>query len=383
MKTTAKLITLILIFIMLTTLAACGYDAPLSGKDDSYELEFTPPETAYTIEQPEYNDSAQPQDNGFQSQGNDSKTQEEPPSYGDNGDNEENSIATIVMPTSEEAERILEEHLVRYVSLFATVARWLDEYGYALLVTESGTVRLSPDQRPELFFAPILWWQDNQGFNSFIDRNGDIIERENVPFVVDSAIATDFFLFDVNNDGVPILIIHYEFYFGCFHSFSIIYRYAGGNFRATEPADSWGWYYRIRDNFGGLFRDADGRLIVRSTFSHSGRTCVEGGRFSFLNLENGFPEFETIITWSHWDDLEIDDMGFDTDIPISDFRYVNLITGEEFFSENPTARERQMFDDFFAGRAIPGMPNDAFTPIPRMDELEERLRVAVTNRLLG
>ncbi|MCL1842716.1 MAG: hypothetical protein FWF79_02780 [Defluviitaleaceae bacterium] len=111
------------------------------------------------------------------------------------------------------------------------------------------------------------------------DREGNLIPEDAPFFAPNMMVATNFRLYDFNNDGIPEIIIQYV---GGTHGFDVLYMFTNGQFRAIRNM-----------GFPQFFADEYGRILVWE-FSE-GEESV-----SYLTFTpEGLEEF-VYIPWGHF-----------------------------------------------------------------------------------
>ena len=153
------------------------------------------------------------------------------------------------------------------------------------------------------------------------------------------AIATDFWLYDLDENDIPVLVVSWHTHkLGIADNWHIrFYRYINGS-------------YQLAGNFQApftLYRDQHGRMVAGIW------TYDRLMRLDFIAFYDGELVREPIIeklNWPYWQ---------------------NHLTGEQIFELEDTALHY-----------IPGMPDEPLIAIRRLPQLEQSLSEAVTQRLL-
>ncbi|MCL2016503.1 MAG: leucine-rich repeat domain-containing protein [Defluviitaleaceae bacterium] len=282
-----------------------------------------------------------------------------------------NHVVTVlgrpIVIAPEEIERVLFEHLSqhRYATITNAVGT-VQSNGFVWIDGET----MPASQAPERFvgFAHVFsddpWWR-----LAFEDRHGNEI-TDTIYHVDDGgavAIATDFALIDLDNDGVPELFVFY-FGMGLDHTrvYADIYQYVGGTYQLV------GTLYNL-GNRREIFHSNDGRAVIREFRGGGPAGMSASSAYLYIDILDGNLQTSTIAEWGWYEDIWGDGGVYHF--------YSNPITGAEFRQARPLPSNlQQMFANFDAGQAIPGMSNVTFTPIPT-SALEERLRTSLISNM--
>ena len=139
-------------------------------------------------------------------------------------------------------------------------------------------------EAPDMYLSPT-----EAGEWAFFDRQGNRIYDAPWMYVwreddwSELYYASDFRLFDFNNNGIPDIFIHFNQTFeGGYAGFYRIFRFVDGEYRMLEMQ---GWISRIHD----LFFDSEGRIIVFGNSDYHGEY-----QYSYLVLTDELAEFHHV-----------------------------------------------------------------------------------------
>ncbi|MCL2841592.1 MAG: hypothetical protein FWE05_12570 [Defluviitaleaceae bacterium] len=205
------------------------------------------------------------------------------------------------------------EFLSGMTTIFTGVPReendWVDEMsvptGRFLLGWDSETGQpVTTYEVPEIYFSNIC-------MGGFFDRQGNQILEAPWMYVrrVDDWVslyyASDFKLFDFNDNGIPDIFVHFNQTFdGGYAGFYRIFRYVDGEYRMLTMtslengvATPHPWIGRSHM----LFRDSDGRII---TFIDSMYHSIS--RYEHLVMTDEYAELHLVaeMHWETWEDWE-------------------------------------------------------------------------------
>jgi hypothetical protein len=177
--------------------------------------------------------------------------------------------------TSEFGRQAAEKFLSAYLSLFS--------FGYK----HEGVYRNYPDGS-ELSMRPlVLWGQiDEPPWNIYLDRYGNRIEDSS--FVADGEYAAAFLLYDLDDDDIPEIIIHWVLPESCGYGLEI-FKFIDGEYRDMGFLKGWHKF----------FYDDTGRIVVLYDDDKDGKYA-----YYYLNFTDDEIEHEEIpigdFTWEQW-----------------------------------------------------------------------------------
>ena len=272
----------------------------------------------------------------------------------------------VAEPELTEADRALiaaEEFLSGHLSLIGYLGFVDFNSGYA----QGYDFEFFDGNFPELLFG-FDWVED---WPSIVDRTGAIVR--DVPFVITNSMGTfaaeSFSLYDLNGDGIPVILIHYAgmSWMGM-ASFSILYQYIDGSYQPAWNRTNAVYTGRIN----GLFTDTDGSIIA-----YIGRLLFDttGAAYYRLNFADNSMELELIAEY---------EFGWFFDHQTDEERIVmsgtNFHTGAEFWWDDWEDYET---DRQSIPRTIPGAPDMVLTPIEPLTGLQDQIAAAIRQGLEG
>ena len=231
---------------------------------------------------------------------------------------------TVNNQISEFGRQAAAEFLSQYISAFS--------FGF---MAGDGTYRDWLGSAGELDARPLVVYQriDRDPWVVYYDRQGNRLE--DVPFISRDAVVTSFYLYGLDNDGIPTIILRWGVPETCAVS-CVVFRFIDGKYREMGSMLS---HYN-------LFRDYAGRLIVLYNSDMDGVYGYYYLRFTDDGMEKeavaGVMDGWDIGTW--WEHH-----------------------GSPEFAESPTI--------FGTGAAL--------IPIPRLTDLQDELTDIIRERLLA
>ena len=211
----------------------------------------------------------------------------------------------IIQPAPTINYQLAADFLGQMTTIFTGVASGWGEWGENLRFNPPGNRTWDSISIPlnSVNDVPHIFWNSNweqPELHGFFDRHGNRITE--APYINGIDVATNFRLYDIDNDGIPEILIHWDqFVANGAYPFSL-FRYVNGQYREMEFVSA---ENDDTDDFRGLhlpmllgqmhrfYTDSHGRLVLYGVSGGGGGIESIG----FLTFHGEEARFELIESW--------------------------------------------------------------------------------------